>query len=323
MFEFLFKFPVIVFTKGEFVFLGPRSKWLLVALLLAAAAGLALLMRWRLPRATPLLQGWRASILWLLQTSLAALLLILLWQPTLMVSELKPQQNIIAVVVDDSASMGINENGSTREAQAVKALQGGVLTDLQRRFQTRLYRMDSKLTRVDKVDDLHPSQPVTHIGDSLRQLAAETTDLPIGAVLMLSDGSDNSGGIDLDTISALRSRHIPVHTVGFGSEQSQDIEINDVAVPARTLADSRLAASVTFPTRIRRTQRRARRPRWRKGAHHPGITFGPDGNIQTENVLFNAGAAGAKPLSFSIDPLPGEENRANNAITRLVDVQLG
>ena len=67
-----------------------------------------------------------------------------------MVSELKPQQNIIAVVVDDSASMGINENGSTREAQAVKALQGGVLTDLQKRFQTRLYRMDSKLTRVDK-----------------------------------------------------------------------------------------------------------------------------------------------------------------------------
>src|SRR5437879_12968490 len=49
------------------------------------------------------------------------------------------------------------------------------------------------------------------------------------------------------------------------------------------------------------------------------ITFGPDGNIQTESLLFNVGAAGAKPLSFSLDPLPGEENRANNALTRLVD----
>ena len=56
-------------------------------------------------------------------------LLTLLWQPAIMVAELKPQQNIIAVLVDDSRSMAITENGSTRQAQAVKALQGGVLTE--------------------------------------------------------------------------------------------------------------------------------------------------------------------------------------------------
>ena len=50
-------------------------------------------------------------------------------------------------------------------------------------------------------------------------------------------------------------------------------------------------------------------------------TFAADGKIQTENVLFNAGAAGAKTLQFSIDPLPGETNRANNAVTRLVNVE--
>ncbi|PYU28024.1 MAG: hypothetical protein DMG31_21075, partial [Acidobacteria bacterium] len=235
----------------------------------------------------PALRSWRMAVLWFLQTALAALLLTLLWQPALMVAELKPQQNIIAVVVDDSRSMGITENGSTRQAEAVKALQGGVLSSLQKRFQTRLYRMDSKLNRIDGPDELHAAAPVTRIGDSLKQLADETTDLPIGAVVLLSDGSDNSGGIDLDTISALRGRHIPVHTVGFGREQYQDVEINDVSLPMTTRE----------------------------------ITFGPDGNIQTESLLFNVGAAGAKPLSFSLDPLPGEENRANNALTRLVDVR--
>src|SRR5207244_4985256 len=162
---------------------------------------------------------------------------------------LKTQQNIIAVVVDDCRSMGITENGSTRQTEAVKALQGGVLSGLQKRFQTRLYRMDSKLNRVNGLDELHAAAPVTRIGDSLKQLADETTDLPIGAVVLLSDGSDNSGGIDLDTISALRSRHIPVHTVGFGREQYQDVEINDVSLPTRALADSRLAASVSFHQR--------------------------------------------------------------------------
>ncbi len=39
--------------------------------------------------------------------------------------------------------------------------------------------------------------------------------------------------------------------------------------------------------------------------------------------MFNAGRAGAKALRFSIDPLPGEENPSNNAVTRLVNVESG
>ena len=66
-------------------------------------------------------------MIWGLQTLLAALLLVLLWQPAITVAELKPQQNIIAVLVDDSRSMAITEDGSTRQAQAVQALQNGVL----------------------------------------------------------------------------------------------------------------------------------------------------------------------------------------------------
>ena len=59
-------------------------------------------------------------------------------------AELSSQQNIIAVVVDDSRSMGIaDSDGKTREAAALAALNGGVLAGLQKRFQTRLYRLGS------------------------------------------------------------------------------------------------------------------------------------------------------------------------------------
>jgi uncharacterized membrane protein len=322
MFEFLFKYPAAAFARGELVLLANWPRWILGLLLLGIASGFGLLLRAKLPKSLPALRSWRIGLLWLLQSAMAALLLILLWQPALMVAELKPQQNIIAVVVDDSRSMSITENGTTRQSQAVKALQGGVLDGLQKRFQTRLYRMDNKLSRINSLDELHGAAAVTRIGDSLKQLADETTDLPIGAVVLLSDGSDNSGGIDLDTISALRSRHIPVHTIGFGREQYQDIEINDVSLPTRALADSRLAASVSFHQRGYSGRKAMLAVRdGAKVLTTREITFGPDGNIQTESLLFNAGAAGAKPLSFSIDPLPGEENRANNALTRLVDVK--
>ena len=111
--------------------------------------------------------------------------------------------------------------GATREAQAIKSLEGGVLDQLQKKFQIRIYRLDRQISRVPKLDDLKTSPPAsaTRIGDGLKQLAGEAADLPIGAVVLLSDGADNSGGIDLDTISTFRSRRIPVHTVGFGLEQ--------------------------------------------------------------------------------------------------------
>jgi len=169
------------------------------------------------------MHGWRVWIIWGLQTLLAALLLVLLWQPAITIAELKPQQNIIAVLVDDSRSMAITEDGATREAQAVKALENGVLANLNREFQTRLYRVDDLPRRIDNLNDLRPTAPSTRIGDSLKQLSEETSDQPIGAVVLLSDGDDNTGGIAMEAINALRARHILVHTVGFGRERASPV----------------------------------------------------------------------------------------------------
>src|SRR5277367_6738095 len=145
MFEFFFRYPRSVYARGQFALLGAWPKWVLVLLILIAAAGLAGLIRSRLAQAAPVMRSWRAWVIWGLQTLLAALLLVLLWQPAITVAELKPQQNIIAVLVDDSRSMGIADNGTggpSRQAQAIQALQGGVLDSLNRTFQTRLYRVD-------------------------------------------------------------------------------------------------------------------------------------------------------------------------------------
>src|SRR5437868_15540441 len=109
MFEFLFDYPRAVFAKGQFVLLGSWPKWLLALLILTAAAALAFVIRSRLSEAASSLKKWRVGVIWFLQSSLAALLLILLWQPAMMIAELKPQQNIIAVLVDDSRSMSISE----------------------------------------------------------------------------------------------------------------------------------------------------------------------------------------------------------------------
>ena len=195
MFQFLFKYPVPVFTKGRFVLLGGWPAWALVVFILIAAGGLALLIQWRLRSAGRELRSWCGWVIWGLQSALVALVLVLLWQPAMLVSELNSQQNIIAVVVDDSRSMRIaDSDGKTREDAAIAALENGVLAGLQKRFQTRVYRLGSELTRVDGLWEIAPVEAATHIGEGLKRLATETADLPIGAVLLLSDGSQNTAG---------------------------------------------------------------------------------------------------------------------------------
>jgi len=323
MFEFLFKYPSALFSRGEFALLGGWPRWVLVLLVLAAAGVLAWRIRSALPKAAPSLRSWRAAAIWLLQSALAALLLLLLWQPAITISELKPQQNIIAVLMDDSRSMSIADQGAPRQVQAVEALDNGVLTELQKRFQLRLYRLDRGLTVVPDFKQLQASAPVTHIGDSLRQLSDETSELPIGAVVLLSDGGENSGGLDREAISALRNRRIPVHTVGLGLEQAaRDVVINDASVAPRALADSRLAATVNFQQHGyagRKAMLRVREDSKVLAARE--VTFTADGAVQTEALPFSAGPAGAKALQISIDLLDGEDNRFNNGVTRLVKVE--
>ncbi|MGH9605425.1 MAG: glutamine amidotransferase [Terracidiphilus sp.] len=324
MFQFLFKYPSPVFTKGRYVLLSAWPAWLLPVLIVAAAGGLALLvgLKWR--HAAPNLRSWRAWAIWGTQSALVALILLLLWQPAITVSELSSQQNIIAVVVDDSRSMAIaDSNGRTREAAALAALQGGILTGLKKRFQTRIYRFGDSLAQADGVQGITPVETATHLGDALKKLAADTADLPVGAVLLLSDGAENTAGvggsgIGLDALQALRNCRLPVHTIGFGKEEpAHDVEIEDVSIAPRASANARVATTISL-VQYGYAGRKATLD-VREGdtmLAERQITLAPDGRIQTEPLFFPVGAAGAKSLTFAVEPLAGEENLSNNAVTR-------
>jgi len=324
MFQFLFKYPSPVFTKGRFVLLSAWPAWLLLVLIAVAAGGIALLILWRLRKDAPKLRSWQVVLIWATQSALVALVLLLLWQPAMLVSELSSQQNIIAVVVDGSRSMSIaDSDGKTRESAALAALQGGVLAGLKKRFQTRIYRLGGELTRVDGPGGIAPDEASTHIGDSLKQLLNETTDLPVGAIVLLSDGGENTmgmggSGIGLDALQALRNRQIPVHTVGFGKEElAHDVEMEDVSVAANATANARIVTTVSLMQHGYAGQKATLTVRnGDKTVAEREITLGADGHIQTEPLFFPIGDAGARTLTFAVEPLAGEENLSNNTVTR-------
>jgi len=330
MFQFLFKYPGPVFTKGRFVLMGAWPAWLLPLFIVAGAGGLATLIGWRLRRAAAFpgnavgLHPWRAWVVWGLQSAMLSLVLVLLWQPAMLIGELSSQQNIIAIVVDDSRSMSIaDSNGKTREAAAIAALEGGVLSGLLKRFQIRIYRLGSQLAKVDSPEGIAPVEAATHIDDGLKQLVADTSDLPIGAVLLLSDGGNNTrgmedSGIGLETLEALRNRRLPVHTIGFGKDQhAHDIEMEDVSLAATATANARVTATVSLMQHgyLGKSATLTVRDGDKTLAARE-VTLAADGRLQTERLCFPIGAAGARSLVFGIEPLAGEENLGNNAMTR-------
>jgi uncharacterized membrane protein len=322
MFELLFKYPQAVFSRGTFVLLGGWPLWLLAIAIVAAAAGLGVLV-WK-RAGSGRMAGVKSVAVWLLQTLLAALLLLMLWHPALSVATLRPQQNIVAVVVDDSASMAQPDEagGASRRAAATSVLNSGLLNALKDKFQVRLYKLGDHLDRFDKLEQLTSSIPATHIGEGLKQVVADAASLPIGAVILASDGADNAGGVDLETISEIRRQRIPIHTIGFGKEQAtRDVEISDVQVPARALPDSRLSAIVSFHQNGYAGQKA--KLTVKEGAKvlaQQMVTLKKDGQEQSETLLFNAGTAGVKSVETSIEPLAGEESTKNNLVTRLVNV---
>jgi uncharacterized membrane protein len=322
MFEFLFKYPAAMFHRGTFLFSSGLPVWALIATSALVLVALGVWI-WRNSAGSPRAGGWRAGVIWLLQGLVAALLLFMIWRPALSVSTLRAQQNIVAVVLDSSLSMAMaDEGGQARLQKAIGVLNGGLMRGLEDKFQVRLYKMGDHLERVDNLTQVSPQSAATHIGEGLKQVVADAASLPIGAMVLMSDGADNSGGVDLETLAEIRRQRIPVHTIGFGREKmSKDIEIDNVDVPARALPDSRLSAIVTFHQNGYTGQKAKITVRdGQKVLATHTATLKAEGTQQTESVLFNAGTAGVKSISTSIDPMPNEENLRNNSVLRLVNV---
>lgn len=319
MFEFLFKYPRTVFSKGTIVLASSWPVWLLVAAVLAAS-GAIFWMIWRRRLRTG--YSGRSVLIWAMQSALVGLLLLMLWQPALSVSTLKPQQNIIAVLVDDSKSMALADNGKTREQQAAETLNSGLLDSLKKRFQVRLYRLGETLSRVDKVENFNASLPATRIADGLRQVINESASLPVGAIVLLSDGAENAGGIDLETVNEIRRHQVPVHTIGYGREQfAHDLELTDFELPARTLADSRVQAQIHLRQRGYSGQKAHMVIRsGERTLASEDVLLKSDGVDQPVSMLFNAGPAGARDLEVMVTPLAGEENLKNNRLGRVLEV---
>jgi len=99
MFEIFFKYPASIFHKGHFVFLTPWAACGCWRLPLAAAAGL---LFWHVRRNHGLLSGLRPVVDLAARSRPGGADSVSAVAPGIEYRHLRPQQNVVAVLVDDS-----------------------------------------------------------------------------------------------------------------------------------------------------------------------------------------------------------------------------
>jgi uncharacterized membrane protein len=316
MFEFLFKYSRATYERAELVFASGWPVWVLIALV-AAAAVLVGVNIWR-RRAG--LAPVRAVVLGTLQAALIAALLVLAWRPALVTQTLRPQENTVAVLLDTSGSMLYGDGDESRLQQAVESLADGALPALQSSFEVNLYSFADQLVELPSLDQVPAPGAVTHIGDALLDVLRGAQSGAIAAVVLVTDGADNSNDFDAAAIAEIASFGVPVHTVGVGAETMPgDLEIEEVELPSVGLAGSTVSAQIS----IRHSGAALAQLKVYDGdaiIASEALQLPASTGVTTRWVDIEVGQAGVRDLRFSLDALPGETNVVNNSRMRPMEV---
>ncbi len=321
LFKFFFELSPVVFSQGEFRF-APTTGSYLAAAAIAAAAALAIY-------AYRTGVGHRSQRVGLaaIRLVILAVLLVCMFRPLLVVKASVPQQNFVAVLVDDSRSMQIADVDGKPRADYAKAQFGantrGVLKALSDRFTVRTFRFSNAPTRTTQESDLTFSGSQSRLGAALSGVRQELAGLPVAGLVMVSDGADTADAALGNAILGLKAERLPVFTVGVGRETlSKDIQVGRVVVPRTALKGTTLMVDVVLS---------------QSGFDGQQVTLDVEDEgtlVSTQQVaLPNAGTpatipvrftvkeAGPRVLRFKVTPQAGELVTDNNAREALIDVR--
>ena len=323
--RFLFGHEQAVFINGRFGFDVRPSAFVLVLVVLLAGAFIYFVYlrpRTRLSKGkTALLMGLRAALL--------TLMVVLLLRPVVVVSSVIPRSSYVAMLIDDSVSMKLNDvPGSATRLETVKqsllnnsSSADSFLNRLEGKFKTNLYGFSGALTRLRDANDLYGEGRTSDLAGALDETIKRSSGTPLSAVVLATDGASNVPGDLAAVLRELRARDIPVFTVGVGATtRPMDAELTRVNMPRRVLVGSRLNIETIVglsgygETKVLLSVRE-------DGRAIKTEEFNLRGNdTQAVNLEITPSTPGIHRYTVEVTPIDGELTVENNKQESLVEV---
>lgn len=262
----------------------------------------------------------------------------------------------VAILVDDSASMGIDDRYDDKKLLALvnrrieaadldlpnrlnlaKTVLLGKGTDLlaavERRYRLKLYFVSSA-ARVqsgtlkelrEAVRQLEPRGESSRLGAGLRRVLGDLRGSPPAAVIVLTDGVTTEGETLAEAARFARRKGVPLFTVGLGSEQPvRDLELADLLVDEVVFVDDvvnfefKLAASGYAGKAVDVTLREKDNL---TVLAQIKATVDADGKPQRLQLPYRPNKVGEFEYVLEVEPQGDEAQTENNRQQRLVSVR--
>ncbi len=317
IFEFFFKYKPVIYQKGHLAFQLLGSRWWFILFILAAGAGAYYAYKNVAP------DKYSTGLVVLRALTFTVLAFIFL-RPVLNISTVLPQESYMAVVIDNSESMKIKDDGQvSRGEQLLKQFEATKFFDrLQDKFKVRIYRFDRDAERIEKPDRLNFEGKRTRLEAATDLLNQELGTVPLSGVVLITDGSDNASKQWTESLSRLESRKIPFYTVGVGSENiTHDAEIVKVTAPRETLKESTAVVDVSYRSHGFAGRKATLYVR-ENGVllKSEEVTLPADGQISEKTIDLPVKNEGTRLFSFSLQA-PDDRIPENNTLDSLVEIK--
>jgi len=173
----------------------------------------------------------------LLRAGVVFTALFLALDPCVTGSRIQPSDQYVLLLFDDSQSMQVEGAGGVSRGGRLLAIENTAYKELtealRKKYQVVQYRFGERIERLERLGDLRFAQTRSDLAGAVRQALREWNGYPVTAVVLFSDGIQQTSTPDTNALSGLPTTP-PVFTVGLDDE-----------APWRDIRMTRLAARRT------------------------------------------------------------------------------
>lgn len=247
------------------------------------------------------------------------LLFILFLEPILGFIRKEERPATVAVLVDNSRSMGLIDRTGSRAEMTRRLLKTDGLSELSRVARVKSYQFADRLTELPSPDSLHFNGGSTNISAALKKLGERIEEENIQAIILLSDGNHNLGE---NPIHEAGRSTVPIYTIGIGdSLEQKDLLITRVLANDIVYSGSRVPVDVTVKSSGFSGERvEVSLSEGGKALGRQFLTL-RDGTWEYPiNFFFEPKEEGMRRYTVSVSQLEGEITAANNSKSMMVKV---
>jgi len=272
-------------------------------------------------RTNPIVPTFLRLLLTTIRAATLLLLIFIVFETILNFRFEKNNPPILAIAVDNSASMSITDSDGARPEIIKNVLSDDFTNRLADKFDLKYYTFSSDIKSFSpqRGDTLNFLGDATNISSSLEKIKADNVVENLTNILLISDGNYNDGG---NPVRYAEELNVPIYTIGIGSDEPMmDIAIIDVNANPFTYAKQSTPIQITVRnTGYNRINVPIELEQDGQNIERQTIELAAAPSEKTVTLNYTPSTVGRQKLDLSIPAQSGEHLTENNKRSFYIDV---